>query len=154
MFDIINEVLVSEKEFTETNYQRLQKVLVSIQNNITDFDGGMYLTVDSSIKTNNIITGSNNITLRKVNVKPYGFDKMCMDKELMDDKLYQIIDQFNERKITSSKFYSIPLNKIHPLYDGNGRTCKILFANNDIIIQNISTNLNYMLNNFIVLLEV
>ena len=154
MFDIINEVLVSEKEFTETNYQRLQKVLVSIQNNITDFDGGMYLTVDSSIKTNNIITGSNNITLRKVNVKPYGFDKMCMDKELMDDKLYQIIDQFNERKITSAKFYSIPLNKIHPLYDGNGRTCKILFANNDIIIQNISTNLNYMLNNFIVLLEV
>ena len=154
MFDIINEVLVSEKEFTETNYQRLQKVLVSIQNNITDFDGGMYLTVDSSIKTNNIITGSNNITLRKVNVKPYGFDKMCMDKELMDDKLYQIIDQFNERKITSAKFYSIPLNKIHSLYDGNGRTCKILFANNDIIIQNISTNLNYMLNNFIVLLEV
>ena len=154
MFDIINEVLVSEKEFTETNYQRLQKVLVSIQNNITDFDGGMYLTVDSSIKTNNIITGSNNITLRKVNVKPYGFDKMCMDKELMDDKLYQIIDQFNGRKITSAKFYSIPLNKIHPLYDGNGRTCKILFANNDIIIQNISTNLNYMLNNFIVLLEV
>ena len=41
----------------------------------------MYLTVDSLIKTNNIITGSNNITLRKVNVKPYGFDKMYMDKE-------------------------------------------------------------------------
>ena len=42
-----------------------------------------------------IITASNNITLRKVNVKPYGFDKMYMDKELIEDKLYQIIDQFN-----------------------------------------------------------
>ena len=46
-----------------------------------------------------------------------------MDKELVEDKLYYIIDQFRERKITSSKFYSILLNKIHPFYDGNGRTC-------------------------------
>ena len=29
-----------------------------------------------------------------------------MDKELVEDKLYQIIDLFNERKITSTKFYS------------------------------------------------
>ena len=41
----------------------------------------MCLTVNSLIEINNIITGSNNITLRKVNVKPYGFDKMYMDKE-------------------------------------------------------------------------
>ena len=39
---------------------------------------------------------------------------MHMDKELIEDKLYQIIDQFNERKITSTNFYSILLNKIHP----------------------------------------
>ena len=30
-----------------------------------------------------------------------------MDKELTEDKLYQIIHQFNERKITSTNFYSI-----------------------------------------------
>ena len=66
----------------------------------------MYLTVDSLIEIN-IITGSNNITLRKINVNPYGFDKMYMNKELIEDKLYQIIDQFNEKKITSTKFYSI-----------------------------------------------
>ena len=89
------------------------------------------------IELNNIITGSNNITLRKVNVKLYGFDKMYVNKELIKDKLYQVIDQFNERKITSTKFYSILLNKIHPFYDGNGRTCKILFTNDDIIRQNI-----------------
>ena len=67
-----------------------------------------------------------------------------MDKELIEDKLYQIIDQFNERKITSTKFYSILLNKIYPLYDGNGRTCKTLFVNDDIIRQNLQTNLNYI----------
>ena len=29
---------------------------------------------------------------------------MYMDKELIEDKPYQIIDQFNERKITSTNF--------------------------------------------------
>ena len=42
---------------------------------------------------------------------------------------------FNERKITPVKFYSIPLNEMHPFYGGNGRTCKILFANNDKVIK-------------------
>ena len=97
----------------------------------------MYLTLDSLIEINNIITDWNNITLRKVNVKPYGFDKMFMDKELIEDKFYQIIDQDNERKITFTKRYSILLNKIHPFDDGNGRTCKMLFANDDMIKQNI-----------------
>ena len=81
MFDVIKEILISEKDFSETNYKRLQKVLVCIENNLIDSDGGMYLTVDSLIEINNIITGSNNITFRKINVKPYGYDKMYVDKE-------------------------------------------------------------------------
>ena len=28
MFDVMKEILISEKEFTETNYKRLQKALV------------------------------------------------------------------------------------------------------------------------------
>ena len=40
------------------------------------------------IEINNIIAGTNNITLRKVNAKYYGFDKMYMDKDLIGDKLY------------------------------------------------------------------
>ena len=40
----------------------------------------MYLDVDSLIDMNNIITGSNNITLRKVNVQPYGCNKMYIAK--------------------------------------------------------------------------
>ena len=67
-----------------------------------------------------------------------------MDNGLIEDKLYQRINQFNEMKITSRKFHSILLNKIHPLYDVNGRTCKMLFANDDIIRQNTSTYINYI----------
>ena len=111
--------------------------MVYIKNNLIDSDGGMYLTVDSLIEINNTITSSNNITLRKVDVKPYGFDKMYMDKELIEDKVYQILDQFNERKIATTKSYSILLNKLHPFFDGNGRTCKILLPNGDIIRENI-----------------
>ena len=69
------------------------------------------------------------------------FDKSHMDEELIE---VIIIDQFNKRKITSTQFYSIVLkvlsivlNKIHPVCDRNGRTFKILFANGDIIWQNI-----------------
>ena len=83
MFDVIKEILITEKEFTETNYKRLQKALVYIENNLIDSDGGMYLAVDSLIEINNIITGSQNITLRNINVNPYGFDKMYMDKAII-----------------------------------------------------------------------
>lgn len=43
----------------------------------------MYLTIDLLINMTNIITGSNNVTLRKVIVKPYGYDKMHRDKYLI-----------------------------------------------------------------------
>ena len=75
----------------------------------------MYFKVDSLIEINDMIISSNNVILRKVDVKPYRFDKI---------KLYQ------------TKFFSILLNKIHWFYDRNGRTCKILFANDGIIRQN------------------
>ena len=98
-----------------------------------DSDCNMYLTIHSLREINNITTGSNNITWRKVNVKPYGSNKMHVEKDLIKDKLYQIIDQFNERKITPAKLYSILLNEIHSFYDGNGGACKILFTNDSKI---------------------
>ena len=58
---------------------------------------------------------------------------MYIDKDLIEDKLYQIIHQFKERKITPITFYLILLNKVHPFYDGNGRKCKIHFANDNNI---------------------
>ena len=61
-------------------------------------DNKMYLTVDSLIDISNTITDSNNITLGKVCVKPCGYDKMYMDKDLIEDKLYELLVQFSERK--------------------------------------------------------
>ena len=58
MLDVINETLVSENEFTETNYKRLQKSLFYIENQWMDSNGGMHLTVDSLIEINNITVGS------------------------------------------------------------------------------------------------
>ena len=65
------------------------------QNNLIDYDDNMYLTADSLIEINNM-TALNN-TLRKATVKLYGFDQMYIDKDLIKDKLYPIIDQFNKR---------------------------------------------------------
>ena len=54
-----------------------------------------------------------------------------MNKELIYDKLYEIISQLNKRKITHRNFYSVLLlENIYPFYDWNGRTCEILFASN------------------------
>ena len=81
-----------------------------IENDLKDYGNNMYFRVDSLIQISNIITGQNNITLRKVGVVQYRFDKFFMDKDLIEDKLYQIIFQINERKITPVKSLII-LNK-------------------------------------------
>ena len=49
----LKEILISEKQFTKTNYKRLQKALVYIENNLIDSDGYMHLTVDSLKEINN-----------------------------------------------------------------------------------------------------
>ena len=64
------------KKFSKTNSKRLQKALVYIENNLIDSYDGVYLTIDYLRERNNIITGWNNINLRKISLKPYGFDKM------------------------------------------------------------------------------
>ena len=58
--------------------------------------GNKYLTADSFIEINNIIIGSINITLREVNTMLYWFDKMYMDKDLIDNKFCQKIGQYVE----------------------------------------------------------
>ena len=62
MFDVMKEILISKKAFTETNYKILQKSLVYIKSNLVDSDGGMHLKFDSLIEVNNITIGSNHIT--------------------------------------------------------------------------------------------
>ena len=50
---------------------------------------------------------------------------MYLDKDLIDDKLYQTIDQFNERKISHKDFYREFQENIHPVYDENNEIVKI-----------------------------
>ena len=58
-----------------------------------------------------------------------------MQNYLIETKLYQMIGQFNERKITPKVFYSIIPSKIHPFYDGNEKTSQVLFANDAEIMK-------------------
>ena len=64
--------------FTISDHDK--KALIYINNNLIYSDNTVYLTVDSLIDISNIITGSNNITLRKVNVKPYAYDEIIWMK--------------------------------------------------------------------------
>ena len=56
--------MVSEKEMSDINFERLKSLLVYIKNNLIDSEDNMYFTVDSLININNIITGSNNLNVR------------------------------------------------------------------------------------------
>ena len=56
-----------KKKMSDINCNRFKKALIYLKDNS---DNNMYLVLDSLIETNNIITGSNNITLTKINTKP------------------------------------------------------------------------------------
>ena len=80
-------ILVSEKELSDINFERLKQALVYINNNSIDSDSNIYLDFHLLVDINNIITGWNNITFRTVNVEPHGHKKMYTDKDLIEDKL-------------------------------------------------------------------
>ena len=120
-------ILLEEGDFTDHNYELMQLALEYWNTYLIDKNGKLFLTGYSLITLNNIITDSQNLFLRDVNVKPAGFDKMYFDKTLVEPALYQLVDEFNERKLTHDWFCNIFLDWIHPFRDGNGRTCKILF---------------------------
>ena len=72
------KVLISKKKFSNTYYEIFKKVMSYIENNLIDSKYNMYLTSDSLTEINSILAGSNNITLKEVNAKRYGFDKMYL----------------------------------------------------------------------------
>ena len=88
--------MVPEKELSDINFGRLKNALVYIKHNLNESVDYIYLTVDPLININSIITGSNNVAVRKVNVKPCEFNKMYMDKDLIGNKVYQLLHQFKE----------------------------------------------------------
>ena len=125
--DNLQVMLLEEGEFTDHNYKLMQSALEYWNSYLIDKNGELFFTVDLLITLNNIITDSQNLFLRDVNVKPAGFDKMYLDKTLIKSALYQLVDEFNERKLRHDQFFNTFLDLMHPFRDGNGKTCKILF---------------------------
>ena len=56
---------------------------------------------------------------------------MYRDKDLIEGKLYELIDQFNKRDNFYYRdcflFFFALLNNMNPFYDGNESTFKVLF---------------------------
>ena len=121
------KILIDEKELTVTNLERLIQGRIYKDTELITTDNNLLLTVDSLITLNNIVTGSHNLSLRSVNVRPAFHKKQYMDFTKIEFELYKLVDAFNDRYITIRQFYHIFLNEIHPFLDGNGRTCKLLF---------------------------
>ena len=121
------ELLNSDGTVNIQNITRMMQAADFKNSHLLTEDGDLFLTVDSLISINNIITNSNNICLRKCEVKPAGYDKQYMISTKIESELYTLVDEFNERKISARDFCTSFLNEIHPFKDGNGRTCKVLF---------------------------
>ena len=120
-------ILNEEKEITKDNFFWMVKAYKYIQRELISTDGDLFLTVDSLITLNNIITNSNNIFLRHINVKPAGYNKQYMHFNQIESELYRLIDQFNNRYISKRYFIKKFLDEIHPFSDGNGRLIKLCF---------------------------
>ena len=121
IFMILNE----EKEMNKVNFFRMVEVHKYIQQELLNAEGDLFLTVDSLITLNNIITNSNNIFLRQVNVKSARYNKQYMHFTQIEKELYTLIDQFNDRYISKIYFFKKFLDEIHPFLDGNGRLIKL-----------------------------
>ena len=121
------ELLNSDGTTNIQNITRMMQAADFKNSHLLTKDGDLFLTVDSLISINNIITNSNNICLRKCEVKPAGYIKQYMLSTKIESELYTLVDEFNERKISAREFCTTFLDKIHPFKDGNGRTCKVLF---------------------------
>ena len=98
--DALQIILPEEGEFSDRNYLLMKSALEYKNTCLTDKNGDLFLAVHSLITLNNIVTGSRNITLSDINVKPAGYDKAYINKFLIKPALYRLVDQFNERKLT------------------------------------------------------
>ena len=72
--EILVKILNEEGELTKKNIFRMILAHQFKNKELLNQDGDLFLTVDSLITLNNFVTGSCNIQLRQVNVKPALYD--------------------------------------------------------------------------------
>ena len=87
----IHQILKEEQEISTVNTSRL--ILANDFKNLylTSADGDLFLTVDSLIRLNNLVTVSRNIGLRTCNVKPAGFKRQYMEANKIEAVLYGLL---------------------------------------------------------------
>ena len=73
------KILNEENELNNKNLFRMINACEFKNKELINKDGNLFLTVDSLIRINNYITGSLNIQLRQINVKPAFYNKQYMD---------------------------------------------------------------------------
>ena len=114
MIKAICQILSEEGELLNsdgtTNIQNITRMMQAADfknSHLLTKDGDLFLTVDSLISINNIITNSKNICLRECEVKPAGYKKQYMSSTKIESELYTLVDEFNERKISARDFSQI-----------------------------------------------
>ena len=108
------ETLVLLKYLSDL-WKTLERKLINCKINLILTWSENSTIVSSTDKKKKKNSSSNNIDLRKVDVELHGFDKMYMDKDLIQDNLYQILDQFNKKKITSRVLFNASKQNISAL---------------------------------------
>ena len=125
--DALKIILIEKNKFNDVNYYFMQQALKYKYKYLMNKHDDLFLTADSLICFNNIITGSNSTELRNVNVKPACYCRMYMDKNDIEHALHALVDNFNNYLITRKDFCEKFLDRIHPFRDGIDRMCKISF---------------------------
>ena len=125
--DALKVISIKQGELSKQNYYYLKKALDYKNQYLSNKHCDPFLTVDSLIHLNNIITNSNNFGLRNVNVKLTGYCKVYMYKNDVEIALYTLANNFNDQLIIKKDFCETFLNQINPFQDRNGGTCKELF---------------------------
>ena len=73
------KILNEENELNNKNLFQMINAREFKNRELINKDGNLFLTIDSLIRINNYITGSLNIQLRQINVKPAFYNKQYMD---------------------------------------------------------------------------
>ena len=122
---LLTKILIEEGEFNEVNLRRLTPAYIFKKTFLTTSNNNLYLTLDSLIEINNIILNKHTQKLRQTQVKPLAYNFQYMHFSKIETNLQSLIDRFNDRQLTKTKFLKEFLD-IHPFLDSNGRTVKVL----------------------------
>ena len=96
-------MLFSEIVLNDINFEILKKALIYIKINLIDCDNNTHLTVDSLIDINDIINVRIISLGEKLIINHLLMVKCIWKKDLIADKLHELIDQLNEGNINQNQ---------------------------------------------------